>query len=265
MLKKLVKSAARRFGYKVSRIVLNEVPNCELDRFRWLMSVRDAQANQPLDEFLSFCAKHFMHSKSQLFQDLLVLHALSGKRNGYFVEFGATDGVCLSNTYLLEKEYGWNGILAEPAKAWHKNLMQNRSAHICFDCVWSKSGESLAFQETEWKEISTIASFANGDAHAQARQRGSSYMVQTISLNDLLDRFKAPTQIDYLSIDTEGSEFDILSSLDFHRWRFQVVTVEHNFTAARDRLSFLLESNGYRRIFSELSSFDDWYLHSSLG
>src|ERR1017187_1984592 len=51
-------------------------------------------------------------SKSQLRQDLMVLSELDFKRGGYFVEFGATNGVTLSNTYLLEKEYGWTGILA---------------------------------------------------------------------------------------------------------------------------------------------------------
>lgn len=55
-------------------------------------------------------------SRSQLRQDLFVLTELNFKQNGYFVEFGATNGVDLSNTYLLEKEFNWSGILAEPAR-----------------------------------------------------------------------------------------------------------------------------------------------------
>lgn len=69
-------------------------------------------------------------SRSQLRQDLFVLFQTKFKKNGYFVEFGATDGIELSNSFLLEKEYGWKGILAEPALKWHEDLIKNRTAHI---------------------------------------------------------------------------------------------------------------------------------------
>ena len=55
-------------------------------------------------------------SKSQLFQDLLVLFLTKSKRNGTFVEVGAGNGIFLSNSYLLETTFGWSGILAEPAE-----------------------------------------------------------------------------------------------------------------------------------------------------
>ena len=71
--------------------------------------------------------------KAQIGQDIFVLFSLSWKRNGYFVEFGATNGVDLSNTYLLEKNFNWNGILAEPAKVWHKDLVSNRNVSVDFD------------------------------------------------------------------------------------------------------------------------------------
>ncbi|NKB76872.1 MAG: hypothetical protein GKR96_07435 [Gammaproteobacteria bacterium] len=58
-------------------------------------------------------------SKSQLRQGLFALSELSFKQGGFFVEFGATNGVGLSNTHLLETKFGWKGILAEPAKLWH--------------------------------------------------------------------------------------------------------------------------------------------------
>ena len=61
----------------------------------------------------------FRDSKSQLRQDLFVLSETNFKRNGYFVEFGAASGFQLSNTYLLEQNFSWSGILAEPAKVWH--------------------------------------------------------------------------------------------------------------------------------------------------
>jgi hypothetical protein len=65
-------------------------------------------------------------SKAQLRQDLFVLTHLDFKTHGFFVEFGATDGIHLSNSYLLEREFHWSGILAEPAKSFEVALRQNR-------------------------------------------------------------------------------------------------------------------------------------------
>jgi hypothetical protein len=77
-------------------------------------------------------------SKAQLRQDLFVISELGPIENGYFVEFGATNGISLSNTFLLEEHLSWKGILAEPAKVWHAQLKENRTAQIEFDCVrWS--------------------------------------------------------------------------------------------------------------------------------
>lgn len=203
-------------------------------------------------------------SKAQLAQDLFVLDYLKGKRNGFFIEFGATDGHNLSNTFLLEKEYGWSGILAEPAKSWHEKLHSNRECIIDHRCVWSKSDEILAFNETNERELSTIDLFVNGDWHADKRKDKKTYNVQTISLNDLLSTYKAPSEIDYLSVDTEGSEYEILSTFDFSNYNIKIITVEHNFTRIRKDLYKLLTSKGFKRVFETISQFDDWYVNESL-
>jgi FkbM family methyltransferase len=199
-------------------------------------------------------------SKSQLRQDMFVLSELNYKRNGYFVEFGATNGIDLSNTYLLETEYGWNGILAEPATLWHEDLQKNRTARIDKRCVWKHTGESLIFNETNFAELSTIDSLSESDLHAKAREGGKKYSVQTISLVDLLSEHKAPNEIDYLSIDTEGSELDILENFDFGRYKFKIITCEHNYSPTREKLSSLFQKNGYRQKFAHISQFDDWWV-----
>jgi len=201
-----------------------------------------------------------LESKSQLGQDMFVLSELDFKRDGYFVEFGASDGVELSNTYLLEKRLGWTGILAEPAVVWHDALTANRNCHISFDCIWSKSHEELEFNEVDAAELSTINTFSEGDEHAQTRASGNTYPVYTCSLNDLLEKYKAPTEIDYLSIDTEGSEFEILSAFDFDKYKIKVITCEHNYTPMRGQILQLLQSKGYVRKYTEYSRFDDWYV-----
>jgi hypothetical protein len=110
--------------------------------------------------------------------------------------------------------------------------------------------------------LSTIAGFEANDYHAQERLKNNSYSVRTISLNDLLAEHNAPTHIDYLSIDTEGSEFAILEKFDFDKHTFGVITCEHNHAEQRGDIHRLLTANGYRRIMEDASSVDDWYVLS---
>jgi FkbM family methyltransferase len=205
---------------------------------------------------------HIMESssKAQLKQDIFVLSELDCKTGGYFVEFGATNGVDLSNTYLLETKFGWKGILAEPAKVWQDALVANRKCCISFDCIWSKSHEELEFNEVGAADLSTIDVFSNGDEHAKTRTEGKKYNVYTCSLLDLLRKYKAPKEIDYLSIDTEGSEFEILNAFDFDAYKIKIITCEHNYTPMREKIYDLLTSKGYTRKFPNLSRFDDWYV-----
>lgn len=210
------------------------------------------------DESLSEFVENIKLSKSQLAQDLFVLSELNFKKKGFFVEFGATNGIDLSNTYLLEKKYKWNGILAEPARQWHSELLKNRDVFIEKNCVWIDSNKRLIFNEIG--ELSTIDTFSNSDMHNSERKKGHKYEVKTISLEDLLDKYRAPSVIDYLSIDTEGSEFEILSNFNFEKYKFKVITCEHNFTSNRKKIFNLLTSKGYLRKYINISKFDDWYV-----
>ena len=197
-------------------------------------------------------------SKSQIAQDLFVLSELNFKKKGFFVEFGATDGIDLSNTYLLEKNFSWKGILAEPAKQFHKNLEENRKVFIEKNCVWHSSNKTLIFNEIGG--LSTIDAFSNFDMNSKARSEGKKYKVKTISLEDLLDKYNAPRIIDYISIDTEGSELEILSSFNFEKYKFQIITCEHNFNSNREEIFKLLSQKGYVRKYTDVSKVDDWYV-----
>jgi len=199
-------------------------------------------------------------SYAQLKQDLFVLAELQQKRNGYFVDFGATNGIDINNTYLLEKEFGWTGIVCEPAQSCWAALNNNRHCHIENKCVWKESGILLNFNETKDVDLSTIDSFTDCDEHAMTRKNGVVYQIETISLNDLLLKYNAPSQIDYLSLDTEGSEFDILESFNFDKYQISVITVEHNYTPARQKIYDLLTKNGYVRKNETQSRWDDWYV-----
>jgi hypothetical protein len=86
------------------------------------------------------------------------------------------------------------------------------------------------------------------------------YNVETITLNDLLEKYNAPNEIDYLSIDTEGSEYDILRSFNFEKYNIKIITCEHNHSVMREKIFSLLSSKGYKRKYSEFSRCDDWYI-----
>jgi FkbM family methyltransferase len=247
-MRHLLRRALRHAGLDLRRF--HAEPPLSMRLFLSLQEFRDSvsQAGVPARDFLTFCAQHIPESKSERFQDLLILKLTEEKRNGYFVDFGATDGVTINNSHLLENSYGWSGIVAEPCRRWHDELQRNRRCSIDLRCVWSKTGEHLEFNETPAAELATIAQFSDCDFHAKERRSGELYSVETVSLNDLLLQHRAPHLIDYLSIDTEGSEFDILSAFDFDAHDIRIITVEHNYTTMRARIHDLLTANKYRRL-----------------
>ncbi len=205
------------------------------------------------------------NSHSQLQQDLVAsyISELRNLKSGYFVEFGATNGIDLSNSFMLEKELLWNGILAEPGRSWRKELARNRKCSVDFRCVWKNSGVEIEFSETSYqRELSTISAFSESDNFAKLRTRNSKYPVQTVSLNELLSSYDAPKDINYLSVDTEGSEYEILSSFDFNHYEFSFISVEHNFTSNENLIDRLLEKEGYIRILPKISEWDGWYINS---
>jgi FkbM family methyltransferase len=204
--------------------------------------------------------KFFPYSRSQLRQDIFVLNETNYKKRGLFIEFGAADGVSNSNTFLLEKKFNWKGILVEPAKCFYKELKKRRNCYIENKIVYKDSKSKLIFCETYNPELSTISQNSN-------RNRDfiqSKYELETISLNDLLRKYNMPKIIDYLSIDTEGTEFDILNNFNFKEFKFRIITCEHNFGFNRKKIFKLLSKNNYTRIFTEISQFDDWYINKSV-
>jgi hypothetical protein len=103
-------------------------------------------------------------STSQIGADLFVLAETNFKENGYFVDFGASDGISSSNTQLLENKFAWKGILAEPNLFFIDKLRQNRPNAVVVDkAVWKLSNEVLVFNETNNKDFSTIDLFSNSD------------------------------------------------------------------------------------------------------
>ncbi len=237
------------------------VPGLMLALFRYFPEQRQLDRDHAafMGRVMSLLADPQTVSRSQIFQDYWVLFELGSKRAGYFVEFGAADGLELSNTLLLEQRFGWKGLLAEPNPENVEALRRNRSCVISDACVWSESGHQLEFVQDGY--LSTIAEF---EPERNRRPTSRRVLVDTISLTDLLVKFEAPRAIDFLSIDTEGSEYKILSHFDFDRFDIACIAVEHNYGPRRQDLFQLLSSQGYRRRFETISRWDDWYVRDHI-
>lgn len=210
-----------------------------------------------------FFMKVLRLSTSQLLQDVFVACELKlwrSKKSGFFVEFGATDGKDLSNTLMLETIFNFSGILSEPGRAWHTPLSLNRHCFIETSAVWHTSGLEVSFLEVQDGKYSTISGFEDTDGHSAIRSSYVEYRVPTISLDDLLRKYNAPKQIAFLSIDTEGSEYEILRDFPFLEYSFDVIVVEHNYSPQRQLIYSLLKSHGYKRVCEKISLQDDWYV-----
>jgi len=261
---KLINKFLRNFNIRLIKLMNLKELECQNEFLK-------NENNNLKEDFLFFQSNRFKNnfnklsesfqiSNSQLGQDLFVLNHFNFKKKGFFVEFGATNGIDLSNSYLLEKHFNWRGIVAEPCKTWHKDLFKNRNCNIDLNCVWKSSDSKLNFFEVEDAEFSTIAEFNNSDHNTEIRSKRKEYQVSTISLNDLLIKYNAPKEIDYLSVDTEGSEYEILKNFNFKEYSVKVITVEHNFSDMRNEILKLLSKNGYKRVLTSISKWDDWYV-----
>ena len=203
-----------------------------------------------------------MQSQSQLNQDIDVINFFNHKRDGYFVEIGANDGIFLSNTYLLEKSYNWKGICVEPIPEMFEKLETNRPESICIKkAIYNESSLILKFNIARDTLFSGLINHV--DRHVNSLQGGNVIDVETISMNDLLLQNNAPNFIEYLSLDTEGSEYEILKTIDYNAYTFGVIHVEHNFIEPRrtEMRNFLI-SKGY--IYKRQNKWDDEYIHQSM-
>lgn len=203
-------------------------------------------------------------SYSQLKQDLEVIKFYNNKENGFFIEIGASDGINLSNTYLLETQYNWHGICCEPIPNHFNKLVQNRPKSICYDkAVYNNSGLTLNFDiANDFDLLSGISEHINTHKIAVDKNK-TTIQVQTISLLDVLNNANAPSFIEYMSLDTEGSEYEILKNFNFEKYTFGLIDVEHNYNEPiRTNIKNLLLSNGY--IYKGANQWDDMYIHNSI-
>lgn len=177
---------------------------------------------------------------------------INNKKNGFFVDIGAHDGQTYSNTYFFEKKLDWHGICFEPLPKPFQELSKCRSNSICLNACVSSTEGNIEFIEVEG--YSEMLSGIVGTYHPlhlarlkrEITQYGGNYRIikiPSIRFNDTMTAYNI-SKIDFLSIDTEGSELEILKSINFETVIINIIAVENNYQVKEIRL--LLESKGYR-------------------
>lgn len=213
-------------------------------------------------EYGSLILDNLPRARGQLLQDIFAVAASGGKRNGTFVEVGVGNGCDLSNTYLLEKDFGWNGLLVEPNRSMQAHISACRNVPLETAAAASKSGMILEFEEvTDQAEFSRLSGVLG---HEIDESRIERYNVTTKTLNEAFEQANLPNEIDFISIDTEGSELDIILGLNLDRYRFTALAIEHNFDDKKlGAIRALLLPRGYRQVFTQVSDFDAWFVHDT--
>jgi FkbM family methyltransferase len=204
--------------------------------------------------------------RSEFGQDIFVLEMLGWKRDGFFLDSGASDGVQSSNTHLLEFSYDWKGICIEPNKVFFEKLVKNRKSLCLNYCLYDKEdyvdflehGNDVGGIMQEYHPSHLDLAKVSYDVQKDLHGNPKTIKKLTRTVGQILKESNAPQTIDYWSLDTEGSELTILKSFPFDEYSFRIITVEHNHFPVREEIKDFLEFKGYQRI-KELEV-DDCYM-----
>jgi FkbM family methyltransferase len=192
---------------------------------------------------------NFRQYFSQYGQDrYLHLNLFRNKRDGVFVDVGAYDGFSGSNTLFFEKFMGWTGLCIEPDPAQFAKIPAYRGCDRVQACIVDKEGTARFFSVADGLTMmgGLVDYFDPQDMKMIAdRSRTKIVELPTRRLESVLNE-RNVTEIDYLSIDTEGSELAILKSFDLARFKVKALSVENNRNAPQ--VPEHMQSLGYRRI-----------------
>jgi len=199
-----------------------------------------------------------MNYKSQYNQDrFLNENFFHNKKGGVFIDIGAHDGVSLSNSYFFEKELNWEGMCIEPIPTLFEQLDKNRECVKVQGCAWNQDGVKKfrvikGYAEMLSGIIETYDSSHIKRIENECETTNGSYEdidIPCYDINSLLEK-NGFFKIDFLSIDTEGSEFEILKKIDFKKFDIGIIIVENNYN--NNELREFLKSNNYG-LFTKLS------------
>jgi len=193
---------------------------------------------------------------SQARQDEVVLKLLRDKTDGYFVDLASNDATELSNSYALEKHYGWKGLCIEANPTYWYNLTHARKNCELVGAVVGKNRMDqlrFAFDRLEYGGI-VGDGFDNEKRHERRARK-----VYTVTLSEIFKKFNVPRVIDYLSLDVEGAEEFIMTEFPLSEYLIRIMTIER----PKETLRIFLESHGYRNILRLSRWGESLWIHES--
>lgn len=193
-----------------------------------------------------------VESKSQNGQDLFAIIANDFKISGVFLEFGAYDGVIFSNTHLLEKQFGWTGILIDPIPSHYESMKQNRKCKLIHGAITAEHQDSVLIEELPASDLSRFV--------GKRKIFKKVHEVKAFTLQEVIDQNLTSNEIDFLSIDIEGEDIAILKSLDLNCYKIKAICVEHNYREGSSEIITYMDKSGYDLVYSEFSKNDYWFV-----
>ena len=187
---------------------------------------------------------------SQAKQDQIVLGLLHHKRDGFFVDLAANDAKRISNTYALERAYGWNGVCIEPNPEYWFDHARYRQCQLVAAIVGDQRMDEIIFN---YRGVyGGIKKEGMDNANDALDARGLPLPAYTVPLQELLERTQTPRIIDYLSLDVEGAEYYVMQHFPFASYQIKIMTVER----PKDDLKRHLEAHGFQ-MMAQISKFGE--------
>tara|TARA_Y100000389_G_scaffold94455_1_gene91097 strand:+ start:991 stop:1788 length:798 start_codon:yes stop_codon:yes gene_type:complete len=181
---------------------------------------------------------------SQMLEDLFVYRNFINNNdvNGIFLEVGAVDGIICSNTLFFEKELGFSGIMIEPTKEQYDRLVVNRPKCFNVNSCISDSNKKVTMIISEKQPLVNSVSHSVSDNNYKQFNYTSSMSVSTTTISEITNKYMSP-YIDFMSIDVEGHELELLNSID---WNIEIYLIcieldEHNKDKDQKCRNILLE------------------------
>lgn len=174
--------------------------------------------------------------------DLMLDTLFGSKTNGFFIELGANDGINQSNTAFFEFHRQWKGVLIEPSPNAFLKCVESRPNSKCFNTACVSNKYTNSFIEGDFNG-SMMASVNGMRTHNQELIK-----VKTATLESILDSIHIE-KIDFLSLDAEGYEYEILNGLNLDKYRPTYMLIEI-YTKDFDKLVFFLERNNYKLLMN---------------